>query len=84
MAIRVANLSQPLTDRPDRSAGYLDEPVSIKNPERLTEWPRTSEGSDLLHVIGQIKGKAGRGPELPSLLQKLSNAALGVLGYVKS
>lgn len=78
--MRVANLSQP----PDHSAGYLDEPVSVRDPSRLSEWPQTSDGSDLLHLIGQIKGKAGRGPELPSLLQKLSNAALGVLGYVKS
>lgn len=84
VAMRVAGLSQPLSDRRDYGhvAGYLDEPAEAKE-DRLKDWTTTSDGQDLLFLLGEVRKKATK-KDLPQILKHLSNAANEVLLYLQS
>lgn len=84
VAHRVAGLTQPISDRRDygHTAGYLDEPAEAKD-ERLKDWTTTSDGQDLLFLLGEVRKKATK-KDLPQVLKHLSNAANEVILYLQS
>ncbi len=77
IAVRVASA---------RFARYLDEKVTVQNPDHLKDWVTTSDGKDLFFLFDQLKKavKSKDPSRIPHILKNVSAKADDVLLYVKS